>query len=221
MMKKFNFCLAIGLLLCAAAFGLTAYNISVDRRAGEEATSALSVLASVVSDNAAALPTAAANAGTAEETDAAESADPEEQFVPYYILDPEREMPTQQIDGKGYIGVLELPAVSLTLPILQEWDYPSLNVAPCRYSGSAYSNGFVIAGHNYDSHFGRISSLTLGDSVRFTDVDGNVFNYVVVAVETLDPYATDEMMTSAYALTLFTCTLGGQYRVTVRCDRAE
>lgn len=213
MNKRFDFCIAIGLLLCAAAFCLAAYNIAVDRRAGEEASAALSVLAPVVSDNAATRPTAASAAD--------EPAAPDEQFVPDYILDPEREMPIQMIDGMGYIGVLELPAVSLTLPVLQEWDYPSLNVAPCRYSGSAYSDGFVIAGHNYDSHFGRISSLTPGDSVRFTDIDGNVFDYTVVAVETLDPYATDEMTTSDYALTLFTCTLGGQYRVTVRCDRAE
>ena len=126
-----------------------------------------------------------------------------------------------RVNSMDYIGVLDIPALSLTLPVLKEWDYPSLNVAPCRYAGSVYADGFVIAAHNYDSHFGRIGSLSTGDSVRFTDIDGNVFDYSVAAIETLDHYATDDMKSDDWSLSLFTCTLGGQYRVTVRCDRAE
>lgn len=130
-------------------------------------------------------------------------------------------MPVQQIDGRDYIGVLDIPALSLTLPVLKEWDYPSFNVAPCRYAGSVYADGFVNAAHNYDSHFGRIGSLSASDSVRFTDIDSNVFDYSVVAIETLAPYATGDMKSDDWSLSRFTCTLGGQYRVTVRRDRAE
>lgn len=208
-MKKFNFCLVIGLLLCAAALCLSAYNICRDLRAGKTSDAALTALAPIVSDNAAAVPPQGADVPA------------DERFVPDYILDEAREMPVRQIDGREYIGVLDIPALSLTLPVLKEWDYPGLNVAPCRYAGSAYTDGFVIAAHNYDSHFGRIGSLSPGDSVRFTDIDGNVFDYSVAAVETLDPYAAEDMKSDAWSLSLFTCTLGGQYRVTVRCDRTE
>ena len=145
----------------------------------------------------------------------------DERFVPDYVLDEAREMPVQQIDGRDYIGVLDIPALSLTLPVLKEWDYPSFNVAPCRYAGSVYADGFVIAAHNYDSHFGRIGSLSASDSVRFTDIDSNVFDYSVVAIKTLDPYATGDMKSDDWSLSRFTCTLGGQYRVTVRRNRAE
>ena len=62
------------------------------------------------------------------------------------------------------------------------------------------------------------------DSFRFTDVDGNRFAYQVVVRETLEPTAIDEMQSEedgAWDLTLFTCTIGGQSRVTVRCVQVE
>jgi len=40
-------------------------------------------------------------------------------------------------------------------------------------------------------------------------------------VETLQPTAVEEMCSGDWDLTLFTCTLGGKFRVTVRCDRVE
>jgi sortase A len=43
----------------------------------------------------------------------------------------------------------------------------------------------------------------------------------VAEVETLEPTAVEEMTNSGYALTLFTCTYGGQSRVTVRCDLVD
>jgi len=40
-------------------------------------------------------------------------------------------------------------------------------------------------------------------------------------VETLMPTDIKEMTSGEFDLTLFTCTVGGQYRVTVRCDRVD
>ena len=47
-------------------------------------------------------------------------------------------MPETELDGEQYIGVLELPTLSLTLPVQSQWSYPALKVSPCRYAGSAY-----------------------------------------------------------------------------------
>jgi sortase A len=79
----------------------------------------------------------------------------------------------------------------------------------------------VIAAHNYESHFGLIKTLSIGDEVIFTDVDNNVFNYTVSDVTQLGPYDSDIMTTGDWDLTLFTCTIGGSYRVTVRCTLVE
>lgn len=137
--------------------------------------------------------------------------------VPDYQLNPNMEMPTVTVGGLEYIGKLEIPSHGLVLPIISNWSYPNLKKAPCRYSGSAYTNDLILAAHNFSSHFGNLKSLALGDTVLFTDVDGNVFSYRVAERETLQPTAIEEMKSGNWDLTLFTCTLGGSYRVTVRC----
>lgn len=140
----------------------------------------------------------------------------DEHIIPDYILSPEMEMPTIEIDGMYYIGTLYFPALELELPVMSSWSYPQLKMAPCLYSGSIYKGNAVIAAHNYVSHFGNLSKLSLGDTACFTDVDGNVFNYKSIVQEVLDPTAMDEMIESDADLTLFTCTLGGASRFTVR-----
>lgn len=124
------------------------------------------------------------------------------------------------IDGYAYIGYLTIPKLGLELPVMSEWDYPRLRIAPCRYSGSTKTNDLVIAAHNYERHFGLIYTLEAGDLVYFTDMDGVITSYTVAEVEILQPTDVEEMTLGDYALTLFTCTYGGKTRVTVRCDRA-
>ena len=136
---------------------------------------------------------------------------------PPFVQYPEMEMPTREIDGQTYIGMVEVPALELSLPVISEWTYPRLKKAPCRYVGSVYSKDMVICGHNYDRHFGRLKDLAVGDEVRFTDMDGNVFFYSVCGTEQLGKYAVEDMLAGEWDLTLFTCTKGGRMRVTVRC----
>ena len=136
---------------------------------------------------------------------------------PAFVRYPDMEMPTKEIDGETYIGVVEIPSLELSLPVMSDWSYPQLKKAPCRYVGSVYSHDAVICGHNYDRHFGRLKELVPGDEVRFTDMDDNVFRYSVCAVEQLAKTAVEEMQTGDWDLTLFTCTKGGVMRVTVRC----
>ena len=213
MSKRGKICTGIGLLLLAAALFLTAYNLWSDAMAAisidivlEQLTPELETAEEKAEISLPALPSG-------------ESL--EEAYIPDYILNPEMEMPVEEVDGQKYIGVLRIPALSLELPVISEWSYPSLQIAPCRYAGSAYLNNMVIAAHNYYSHFGYLKNLSQGDEVIFTDMDGNVFRYEVAELETLSPFAIEEMTSGDWALTLFTCTVGGQSRVTVRCDRME
>ena len=70
---------------------------------------------------------------------------------------------------------------------------------------------------HFKKHFGQLKNISLGDTVTFTDVDGNVFTYRVSDVENLSGTAVEEMEAGEWDLTLFTCTNGGRTRVTVRC----
>lgn len=131
------------------------------------------------------------------------------------------EMTEVEIDGHSYIGYLSLPTENLELPVMSDWNYDQLRIAPCRYYGSTKTNDLVIAGHNYIRHFGPIENLVPGDPVYFTDMDGVTTAYEVAEVDTLSATAVEEMTGSSFDLTLFTCNYSGQARVTVRCDRAD
>lgn len=142
--------------------------------------------------------------------------------VPVEMLDPSAfEMTEIVINGHAYIGYLSIPSLGLELPIMSGWDYQKLQIAPCRYYGSVLGRDLVLMAHNYTNHFGRIASLQEGDSVIFTDVDGVVTRYEVVAQDILRPEDVEEMTAGAFDLTLFTCTYGGSSRVTVYCDRTD
>lgn len=125
-----------------------------------------------------------------------------------------------EIDGYAYVGYLSIPSLELELPVMSEWDYTRLKIAPCRYAGSTKTDDLVICAHNYTRHFGPIRNLAAGDTVTFTDMDGVVWQYEVVAVDILAPTDVEDMTAGGYDLTLFTCTYGGASRVTVRCERA-
>ena len=198
--KKGTWLMTGGLLLIAAALFLTCFNLWDERRATNSAGEALRELEAVRPEEA-------------------EATEPGEAEIPAYLLDPGREMPAVEVDGGRYIGVLEVPSLGLELPVMETWSYPNLRVAPCRYSGSAYEDDLIIAAHNYKTHFGRLKELRPGDEVRFTDTEGNAFRYTVAELETLGKYDVEEMTSGDWALTLFTCTYGGQSRVTVRCLR--
>lgn len=143
----------------------------------------------------------------------------DETEYPNYLLNPRMDMPVINIDGYDYIGILSIPALELELPIMGEWSYPALQIAPCRYSGSVYTDSLILCAHNFPSHFGRLNELSGGDSVIFQDADGNIFHYRVSGHETLQPTALEAMEEDNYGLTLFTCTVGGLSRVTLRCER--
>ena len=162
------------------------------------------------------------NKKASESPDASDKED--EQNIPDYILNPDMDMPEYTLKSLGdvaCIGILEIPALNLELPVISSWSYSSLRLAPCRYSGSAYKGNLVIAAHNYQSHFGGLRTLPEGSEVFFTDAVGNRFSYYVAVTEALTPRSVDDMTSGEWPLTLFTCTLDSQNRVTVRCEYSE
>ena len=192
-------CVLLGVVLLLAALGLYGYNRWEDAQAGAEAQTVVQDLQEKV----------------VEQTQSAASAP----AIDTSSLDPE--LPVVELAGYEYVGTVSIPAIGIDLPVMSEWSYPRLKIAPCRQFGSSRTDDLVIAAHNYESHFGKLASLTAGDSVTFTDMDGIVNEYVVNKVEVLDPHSVEEVEHSGYALVLYTCTYGGKTRVTVFCDRAS
>ena len=196
-LKKGSIFIIIGLLLLVAALLLTCFNL-YDQFRGERSVD--NIMDKMILKN--------------------REHSLQEGEIPDYILNPDMEMPVETIDGRDFIGTLEIPSLNLNLPIISQWSYGNLRVAPCRYDGSAYKNDMILAAHNYPSHFGNLKYLKEGEYVIFTDADGNKFTYTAVVRETLMPTAVNEMLSKDeedWDLTLFTCTVGGRSRVVVRC----
>lgn len=138
----------------------------------------------------------------------------------------QRQMTVVEIDGYGYIGYLSIPSIGLALPVMAECTNRGLKIAPCRYSGSLFTEDLVICAHNYARHFSPIKWLNKGVRVEFVDMDNRQWLYDVVDTEIVNP--TDvELMTGTdgeektWDLTLFTCTTGGRTRFALRCKRVD
>lgn len=192
-----SFCMALGAVLLAAAIALLAYNTWDNWRAGQSVAETADALDAMIQDDT----TRAEDDSTAGDA-----------------------MPVVEIDGYYYIGTLSIPSLGLELPIMYEWSYPGLRIAPGRYSGAVSSGDLIICGHNYERHFGNLKYLESGAEIVFTDVTGNAFCYEVSEIVTLQPTAVDELLSQEngeWNLTLVTCTIGGQTRVTVRCVRTD
>ena len=110
------------------------------------------------------------------------------------------------------IGIIEIPKINISYPILSESNDELLKIAPCRISGPMPNEdgNLCIAGHNYDNYkfFSKISSLENGDEIIIYDLYNNklsyyVFNNYEVLENNLSPLETSD--NNSKQITLITC----------------
>jgi len=206
----------IGILLIGGAVGLVVYNMYESNAAFEKSQDVMTELKQLIPDPSPA--NAAASPSTEPPSD--------DLFAPYEepTTQPPSEMRSISVNGEEYCGYITLPQLGLELPVMSGWSYERLKTSPCRYSGTVEGRDIIIAAHNYNSHFGRIKELSQGDEIWFTTADGMQYFYRVDYTENVDGYDVDQMLSggsSDWDMTLFTCTLSGQSRVTVRASFEE
>ena len=140
-------CILLGLVLILGAGGLYGYNLWIDYQAGLQSdAAALAIVESIQGEG-------------------------------MDILDVEdgynaERLQVAELDGAYYMGVLTIPALEKILPVQSDWSMTKLKTSPCRYSGTLQDGEFVIAGHNYKKHFSGLSTLSIGESIVFTDFEG-------------------------------------------------
>ena len=227
--------LTAGAVLVIAALLLFSHNRAEDRRAGESAEETLRLVEAAMAERetngetgttpapGAAEPDAAATAANAPGASASPGAAAAgtETGPGGLPAPPALDMPTVHSGAYDYIGYLDFPGYGLTMPVAATWSFPALEISPCRHTGSVYNDNLVVAGHNYNTHFGVLFELQLGDIVTFTDVDGNAFTYTVRELTSVSPDDSDAVMNRGYALTLYTCNWDTTKRVTVFCERTN
>ena len=216
--KRGGIFIFLGLLLILGAGGLVIYNNWEAQKALQASESVAEVLKQEIlaEREAETVPAANAQEGDGQEAGAAEETSAEEQ-LPWY-------MTSIEIDGNFYIGLIEIPEASISLPVISDWDYEKLKIAPCRFTGSVNEDDLVICAHNYSTHFSGIKWLSPGADVYFTTADGNAIHYMVTTIENVAPTDVATMIQDGvdpWDLTLFTCSTDGRTRCAVRCVRVK
>lgn len=210
-------CIRLGAALIGSALLLFGYHRAEDAHAGTASQEAVSEIQKQIEQ---AQTVAMEPQVTNQEDNINHSPEPSMDEILESDDEPYTTGPVTMVGDYEYIGVLDLPARNLSLPIMSDWDYERLKMAPCRQFGSAATDDLVIAGHNYINHFGSLGMLKAGDSVTFTGTDGAVNTYVVSETATISPTETEKVTESGYPLVLYTCTYGRQSRIVIYCSRA-
>lgn len=108
------------------------------------------------------------------------------------------------------IGLIDIPSIAISYPILSKSTDELLKICPCRFSGPLPNNygNLCIAGHNYKNTlmFSNLNKLEKGDSIFITDLNKNKLEYLVYK-----KYVSDEndlnciKSESDIEVTLITC----------------
>ena len=89
-------------------------------------------------------------------------------------------MSAVSLDGKDFIGIIELPRFGSSLPVGEDWG--STGKHPCRLSGSVYDRTIRIGATSQRGQYDFYRDLSLGDTLLFTDMEGNRFTYEIAAM---------------------------------------
>lgn len=89
-------------------------------------------------------------------------------------------MPALAIDGRDFIGLLELPQYGCTLPVCADWG--AVEQYPCRLEGSVYDRSIRIGATTQAGQFEFYQQISVGDRVTFTDMEGNRYTYAVTDI---------------------------------------
>ena len=97
-------------------------------------------------------------------------------------------------NGFTVVGNIEIPKISVNLPILKEITSSALQTSVVLLYGDGINQvgNNVIMGHNFrnGTHFSNLSKLENGDSIKIKDMKNNTINYKVYKTETTTPTNT-------------------------------
>lgn len=139
-----------------------------------------------------------------------EKADAYVQTIRTLIPEPQDAVPEERrdnsmsvlsVDGTNFLGILEMPRYGSTLPVCAEWG--SVSKYPCCLSGSVYDRTMQIGATTQKGQYDFYREISVGDSLVFTDVEGNRFSYVVTDIRYEKHADQATLSCEPSALTLF------------------
>ena len=112
-------------------------------------------------------------------------------------------MPMLQLDGKNFVGIIEVPQFGTRLPIYGKWERSQVTKYPCRYTGSVYSDVLVIGGSDNEGQLDFVKEISNDDSVYITDTTGIRYKYTVYDINRTKDVSAEYLTKSDARLVLF------------------
>ena len=113
------------------------------------------------------------------------------------------DMPTAEIGGVDFVGVIEIPAYGTSLPIRAEWKPLRISSYPCRLTGSTYGGDLIIGGSDAEGQFDFMKFITGGDRIFVTDPSGVCFSYRVTDIIRTNDASIESLITDEDDLVIF------------------
>lgn len=130
-------------------------------------------------------------------------------------------------NGKKYdtVGIVKIPKINLTYPILSKTTDALMKVAPCKFHGANPNEvgNLCIIAHNYRRKgvfFSDVEQLVIGDIVEIQDLSQRTIRYEVYDIHTVLPdnvADTTQKTNGRKEVTLITCTDDSEQRMIVKC----
>lgn len=89
-------------------------------------------------------------------------------------------MSVLSVGGKDFSGIIEIPRYGSVLPVCDSWG--KVFESPCRLSGSIYNGTLQVGGTSQKGQYDFYREISAGDSVFFTDMEGNRFSFEVTDI---------------------------------------
>lgn len=125
-------------------------------------------------------------------------------------------MSVLSIDGADFVGIIEMPRYESTLPVCANWGH--LTKYPCRFSGSIYDSTMQIGATSQKGQYDFYREISVGDTVIFTDVEGNQYTYTVTNLQYESHADQATLNREESALTLFIKNVYDFEYLIISCD---
>lgn len=129
---------------------------------------------------------------------------------------------TNTYKGFPMVGTIEIPAINLKYPVLEDASKNAIEVAVGIYDGPGLNQigNTTIAGHNYRDgrFFSNNKKLVEGDKVYITDTTGQKITYVIYKIYTTSPEDSsylDRDTEGRREISLTTCTDDAKSRLII------
>lgn len=126
------------------------------------------------------------------------------------------------------IGMIEIEALDLKYPVMEGAGNSQLNTGIGHIpdtAGIGETGNCVLAGHRgsrYGTYFKHLNRISIGDEIKLTDQEGNVWLYEAADTKVVGPYDNSvKNQGEENVLTLLTCENSGTMRLVITCIRKK